>query len=59
MNDDIATVQREFRILVEQGNFEAQYFLDLMHDPAQPDRDEKLTSSPQECHRINDLPFHA
>ena len=29
MNDDSATVQREFRALAEKGNFEAQYFLEL------------------------------
>ena len=57
MNDDIATVQREFRILVGRGNFEAQYFLDLMHDPAQPDQDEKLQLQPSRIPQDQRSPF--
>jgi hypothetical protein len=35
MNDDSVSIQRGFRILAEQGNYEAQYFWELMYDSAQ------------------------
>ncbi len=45
MNDDSATVQREFRILAEQGNYEAQYFWELMYGAAQDVQEDSATAS--------------